>query len=170
MESKIKQAADEINIEVKKKVGADEVISKINMTPETIKIIAKCIDVDGVLDLEKLNALKIKAGSVNAEDITGTKIFGKEFLTLERKKLEEDVIGLYIGSDGFDFCWNASNAYADGVYGHARITGMGFFIIVNNETVMSFSPNGRIGGGSIGGPYARISRIVYDQLFQMEEQ
>ena len=169
MQSAIEQAADEINIEVKKKVGAEEVISKINMTPETIKIIAKCIDVDGVLDLEKLNALKIKAGSVDAENITGTKISGKEFLTLERKALEEDVIGLYIGSDGFDYCFNASDAFADDVFGHVRITGEGFVVMIGEETLLSFSASGRVGGGQIGA-YARISRILYDELFQMEEQ
>lgn len=77
MESVIKQTAETIDLEVKKKVGNDEVISKINQTAETIVISASKIDIDGVLDVEKLNALNIKAGSVAAENITGTTISGK---------------------------------------------------------------------------------------------
>lgn len=40
MNSSIKQTADSINLEVSKKVGEDEIISKINMSPEEIQILA----------------------------------------------------------------------------------------------------------------------------------
>ena len=37
-EASIKIATDEINLEVSKKVGQDEIISRINLSPEEIKI------------------------------------------------------------------------------------------------------------------------------------
>jgi len=80
MNSAIQLSAQAINLEVSKKVGNDEVISKINQTAETITISANKIDVDGVLNVEKLNALKITAGSVAAENITGTTITGKKII------------------------------------------------------------------------------------------
>lgn len=77
VESKIEQTAEGINAEVSKKVGNEEIIAKINISPETILILAKHIDVDGVLDVKKLNALGIKAGSVDADNINGETIRGK---------------------------------------------------------------------------------------------
>lgn len=47
MSSVIKQLTDEILLEVSKKVGDDELISKINLTPETIKIIASKLALEG---------------------------------------------------------------------------------------------------------------------------
>ena len=47
MSSIIKQLADEILLEVSKKVGDDELIAKINLTPETIKIIATKLALEG---------------------------------------------------------------------------------------------------------------------------
>ena len=47
MSSVIKQLADEILLEVGKKVGDDELIAKINLTPETIKIIASKLALEG---------------------------------------------------------------------------------------------------------------------------
>ena len=169
MQSAIKQAADEIDIEVKKKVGTDEIISKINMTPETVKIIAKCIDVDGVLDVEKLNALAIKAGSVDAENITGKRIAGKEFTSLLRDKLDEDVVGLYIGADGFDFCWDASAyEWGDNPYGHFTISEGGFQVTVGGEILIKISGSHRYMGANIG-VYALIPHILYDRLTLRDE-
>ena len=67
MNSAIEQTANSINLEVSKKVGNDEVISKINQTAEEIVISAEKIDVDGVLDVEKLNALDIVAKNLSAD-------------------------------------------------------------------------------------------------------
>ena len=47
MSSVIKQLSDEILLEVSKKVGDDELIAKINLTPETIKIIATKLALEG---------------------------------------------------------------------------------------------------------------------------
>nr|DAP05703.1 MAG TPA: hypothetical protein [Caudoviricetes sp.] len=45
--SKMKLLSDEINLEVSKKVGQDEVISAINLSPEQIKILAKNLQLEG---------------------------------------------------------------------------------------------------------------------------
>ena len=45
--SKIRQTADEINLEVSKKVNQDEVIASINLSPEQIKILAKNLQLEG---------------------------------------------------------------------------------------------------------------------------
>lgn len=57
MNSSIKQTADSINLEVSKKVGEDEIISKINMSPEEIQILAN------KLGLTANDVINIIAGS-----------------------------------------------------------------------------------------------------------
>ena len=122
LSSQITQTADSITTEVSKKVGNDEIISKINQSAETVMIEANKINLKGTIvvgDLaensgiaksgdiptnnkqlvngagyqtsndvtiitkntvttEFVNALNVKAGSVDAENITGTTISGKK--------------------------------------------------------------------------------------------
>ncbi len=47
MQSIIQALSNQIMLEVSKKVGNDEIISKINMTPEKIKILAKSLELEG---------------------------------------------------------------------------------------------------------------------------
>lgn len=118
LSSQIKQTADNITLEVSKKVGNDEIISKINQSPESISIEAKKINLRGTIVVDDLasnsgiatsediptnnnqlangagyetassikntvitkdyiETLQVKAGSVDAEDITGININGK---------------------------------------------------------------------------------------------
>ena len=49
MNSSITQTAEEINLEVSKKVGEDEIISKINQTAESITIDANRININGTV-------------------------------------------------------------------------------------------------------------------------
>lgn len=118
LSSQIKQTADNITLEVSKKVGNDEIISKINQSPESISIEAKKINLRGtivvsdlasnsgiatsediptnnnqlangagyetassikntVITKDYIETLQVKAGSVDAEDITGININGK---------------------------------------------------------------------------------------------
>lgn len=118
LSSQIKQTADSITSEVSKKVGNDEIISKINQSPESISIEAKKINLRGTIVVDDLasnsgiatsediptdnsqlangagyetansikntvitkdyiETLQVKAGSVDAENITGTTISGK---------------------------------------------------------------------------------------------
>lgn len=118
LSSQIKQTAESISSEVSKKVGSDEIISKINQSPESISIEAKKINLRGtivvsdlasnsgiatsediptnnnqlangagyetassikntVITKDYIETLQVKAGSVDAENITGTNINGK---------------------------------------------------------------------------------------------
>ena len=118
LSSQIKQTAENITSEVSKKVGNDEIISKINQSPESISIEAKKINLRGTIVVDDLasnsgiatsediptnnnqlangagyetassikntvitkdyiETLQVKAGSVDAENITGTTISGK---------------------------------------------------------------------------------------------
>ena len=75
MNSKITQTATEINLEVSKKVGNDEVISKINQTSETITIQANKVNIGGVITAINNNTTttidgnKITTGSITANQI-----------------------------------------------------------------------------------------------------
>ena len=118
LSSQIKQTAESITTEVSKKVGNDEIISKINQSPESISIEARKINLRGtivvsdlasnsgiatsediptnnnqlangagyetassikntVITKDYIETLQVKAGSVDAEDITGININGK---------------------------------------------------------------------------------------------
>lgn len=118
LSSQIKQTVESITTEVSKKVGSDEIISKINQSPESISIEAKKINLRGtivvsdlasnsgiatsediptnnnqlangagyetassikntVITKDYIETLQVKAGSVDAENITGTTISGK---------------------------------------------------------------------------------------------
>lgn len=119
LSSQITQTADSISSKVSKKVGSDEIISKINQSPESISIEARKINLRGtivvsdlashsgiatirdiptnnnqlangagyetassikntVITKDYIETLQVKAGSVDAENITGTTISGKK--------------------------------------------------------------------------------------------
>ena len=75
MNSKITQTKDEIDLEVSRKVGNDEVISKINQTPETITIQANKVNISGVITAinnnttTTINGDKITTGSITASKV-----------------------------------------------------------------------------------------------------
>lgn len=75
MNSKITQTANEINLEVAKKVGNNEVISRINQTPETITIQANKVNIGGVITAINNNTTttidgnKITTGSITTNQI-----------------------------------------------------------------------------------------------------
>ena len=74
MYSEIEQTADSINLEVGKKVGKNEVISSINLTPETAKITASHVDLQGYTTFTDLatsgrttiNGSNITTGTIDA--------------------------------------------------------------------------------------------------------
>ena len=75
MTSKITQTKDEIDLEVSRKVGNDEVISKINQTPEAITIQASKVNIGGVITAinnnttTTINGDKITTGSITASKV-----------------------------------------------------------------------------------------------------
>lgn len=73
--SEIKQTTDSISLEVSKKVGASEIISKINQTPETITIDASKVNLVGQVTFSMLdNSTQNTLTSLqqNTETIVGT--------------------------------------------------------------------------------------------------
>lgn len=76
LNSTIKQTKDEIDLEVSKKVGNDEVISKINQTAETITIQANKVNISGMISAinnnttTTINGDKITTGSINASKVS----------------------------------------------------------------------------------------------------
>lgn len=123
LSSSIAQNADNIAL----KVSKGEVISEINMTPEEITISANRIDVDGVLDVEKLNALEIRAGSVDAEKLTGTTITGKTItggsITIGNNAFSVDSNGVL----------SANGAKINGVLTAGQGSSLGGFKVDNNS-------------------------------------
>lgn len=90
MNSKITQTKDEINLEVSRKVGNDEVISRINQTPEAITIQANKVNIGGVITAinnnttTTINGNKITTGSITANQIKSG--------TISADKVTSDVI------------------------------------------------------------------------------
>ena len=69
LNSRITQTATEINMEVSKKVGKNEVISCINQTAESIKIKASLITLDGSAVADSLDGQEIYCDVLGADDI-----------------------------------------------------------------------------------------------------
>ena len=87
MNSSITQTAEEINLEVSKKVGEDEIISKINQTAESVTIDANRININGAVSANgnfkvdtdgnmECNNATITGGSIVLKDTSST---GNEF-------------------------------------------------------------------------------------------
>jgi hypothetical protein len=74
-------STDEISTEVKKKVGEDEIISKINQTAEAIKILAKYIQLEGIITANgNIKILEDGSIEVNNGKFKG-KVEGSSFFT-----------------------------------------------------------------------------------------
>lgn len=110
----------------------------------------------------------VSANGINANWIKAGAISGISFLTNKRSKLDEDVIGLYIGEDGLDYCWDASNEYIDEEYGHLRITGNAFAIMVSGKTVFHCDADVRHYGSNVG-PHVYVPTLMYDELVNSKE-
>ena len=80
LNSTITQTASEISSVVAQKVGNDEIISKINQTPETITISANKVNISGMITAinndtsTTINGNKIKTGSITASQIAANTI------------------------------------------------------------------------------------------------
>lgn len=78
--SQITVSSEQINLEVAKKVNADEAISSINLSPETIVISSSKIDIDGVLEVlgdsgsTTINGDNVTTGTLDASIINVTNL------------------------------------------------------------------------------------------------
>lgn len=118
--------------------------------------------------VDYINSLKVKAGSVDAENVTGNAIHGIKFLTKSRQKIAEDVIGLYIGDDGLDYCWDASNEWESNAYGHFRIQNRSMTIIVGGDVIFRADAKGRHLGENVG-HHVTIPTLVCDTFLKGSE-
>lgn len=90
LNSKIIQTSNEINLEVSKKVGNDEVISRINQTPENITIQANKVNINGVINAINGNtSTTINGDKITTGTITSTQIKSG---TITADKVASDVI------------------------------------------------------------------------------
>lgn len=111
MNSKITQTANEINAEVSKKVGNDEVISRINLTPEKATIQANKININGVITAINNDATttidgnKITTGTLNADVINGGTMSGSS-INLGNGNFTVDMAGNMKASTGKIGTWD----------------------------------------------------------------
>lgn len=122
MESAIIQMAEEINIEVKKKVNNNEIIAAINLSSEEAKILAKKIILEGLVTANE-NFKVLLDGSIEAQNgsFAGNIYLGDGGLVIGGTGiLNTMVIPGVINSPGFllsgDFCpmgdyWDGSNIH-----------------------------------------------------------
>ena len=76
-DSRISQKADEINLEVSKKVGNDEIISKINQSAEKVQISATKLDLKGYATFSDLSTSG--KTTINGDNITTGTIKSKNY-------------------------------------------------------------------------------------------
>ena len=68
-----------------------------------------------------------------------------------RKKIYEDVVGMYVGDDGFDICWKSTSDIVDkDVYAHLRATKSSLEFIIDDTTVMLIPIYSRAHGMNMG--------------------
>lgn len=84
--SEVRKTADEINLEVSKKVNQDQVIASINLSPEQIKILAKNLQLEGFTSING-NFTIDKEGNMTCND---AKINGAIIANGDKFSLDED--------------------------------------------------------------------------------
>ena len=184
MYSEIQQTADSINLEVGKKVGKDSVISSINLTPETVKITANHVDLQGYTTFTDLatggrttiNGSNITTGTIdasratitniNASNITGGTINGTNvnIQNLNSSNITNGTLSSGSINIGGKFIVNSSGrmvAYgADNQHYISMNAGSGHpmfsGINVNYDSGISFRESA--GVGNVGSAYASIGR------------
>ena len=100
MTSAINQTASEINLEVSKKVGNDEVISKINQSAEAITINANKVNIAGTISAinnnttTTINGSKITTGSITSSQIATNAITADKIQAgaVTSSKVSSDII------------------------------------------------------------------------------
>ena len=82
--SQVRKTADEINLEVSKKVNQDEVISSINLSPEEIKILARNLQLEGFTSINGNFTIDEEGNMIcNNATINGTTIANGENFSVD---------------------------------------------------------------------------------------
>lgn len=134
--------------ELELKIDADSLISELNASADVIRLKAGRLIIDsGNFILDKNGNVAIRQGL---------------FATGQRTKINEDVDGLYIGPDGFDYCWHMANNFTEfeDRY-HLRMDNTsGFNILVNNQKVFRAYGDVRVSGGNVG-THVWVNNLIY---------
>lgn len=84
--SEVRKTADEINLEVSKKVNQDEVIASINLSPEEIKILAKNLQLEGFTSINGNFTIDEEGNMIcNNATIKGTTIANGENFSVDEE-------------------------------------------------------------------------------------
>lgn len=94
MSTTIEQTAQEINLEVSKKVDETEIISKINMSSEEIKILAKMLNLEGYVTINETFKID-ENGSI---ECVGGSVGG---FTIDRNAIYSDAVGVISSPSDF---------------------------------------------------------------------
>lgn len=147
------QKADEITQVVSKKVGADEIISKINQTAETITIDASKLNLTGYVTIENLkgsgtteiNGANIITGSIDADKLNVTDL----------SALNASIGGFRITEDGL-----YSGSLLDGINRNASLTN-------GNNNKPGFTVFSNVDGSSENRSFGRL---ISDELSWRESE
>lgn len=150
LHSSITETADSINLEVSKKVGKDEIISKINLTTESATIDAPKININGVLNAinnnttTTINGNKITTGSITASQVASDIITTNNF-SAQNINANKITTGTLNGNNVSIINLSASNI-TSGTLSADKISGG--TINGNNVNVTNLNAN-NITGGSL---------------------
>jgi|GEM_PF-1375023 hypothetical protein len=165
MNSKITQTKDEIDLEVSRKVGNDEIISKINQTPETITIQANKVNIGGMVTAinnntaTTINGNKISTGSITANQIKSGTITSEEIKSgsITTDKVSSD----FITTTNF----SSQNINADrinaGTISAAAISLAGTYLSPNSSSIAGMS----VGSGIISN--SRMKLDTYNGIISV---
>lgn len=128
----IKVTEDEINLEVRKKVGNDEIISKINLTQEEISIDANKLNINGVISangnfsVDTDGNAVLNGGSLNLED-SGTNVIQVHDKNDPTKRIYINESYLGVQLEGHNEIVSIGNINGD--EGYIEVTGNGRTVV-----------------------------------------
>ena len=142
LDSEIKQTASEINLEVSKKVGNDEIISKINQTAEAVTIDASKININGTVSangnfkVDRNGNMECNNAKINGGNIELTSLSGVQALRYFANKSKDPDYMSYMTEDVIAI--NNGTAHTE----MACIDGPSIAVYVDNESGTSILHTG----------------------------
>ena len=133
------------------------ILGQLDDTPANI--------VGGTINIGNGNFKVDENGNAN---VGGNLNISGKIVTHNRTKLDEDVVGLYISDDGFDYCWYYEDSFDEdyNCYAHFRLDKKNGLCFLCNGKILEFSGTPRLDGGNVGGAYLGISRAYIDDLLK----
>lgn len=167
--TKVIEDVNGLSIEVSGKVGEKELISKINISPDAIRLEGNRLIVDSTQFTLDENGNAVFKGIVQ----------GASFQSKNRTVLSEDEPGIFIGAeqyvdeytnkvtefDGFDYCCEGQTDRGHDFIGHVRMDRHGFSIYDSNgATVMSIDFSSSYGSNPYFGQNIACANGIFGNL------